>query len=251
MKLSASSLSRWFSCGCPAQWNYSRQWKPESIEDENLKRGILVHALLDGTHKVTKDTDPVALKLAEKIRKGMQMIRLNVFPSTFETTQKFLLHDLKVPGYPHLTVEITRRIDAIGLDSRGFCVVDYKATKLGWKVEQARGIQATLYTLNNGSRLSDYGIGSDQGWPQRILFVVAGLKGRLPQILEYQFDQTDYENLLSLIKTAILQIKIAEEQGWPKHYGYPCTRCSYTNLCLNNSEEGLVPIVHEHPDYTE
>lgn len=237
INLSPSSLSAWWSSGCPARWKLEREWEP-IIPDEFMSRGTLVHSMLEKPNSdaaVKGVTDTMAVTMYKKLHDLRNNMGLRILAT--ELTQKFKL------DYCELPIVWTRRIDVLGqLPSGELVIVDYKTSGAGWKVvpkgedlvaPQSLGFQSIGYLIPNPNKtLADYGIGLPDAWPTKILYLVVGMRGA-PQMFSYEFSEEKLETFKLLIISAARAIYTClEYDEFPTNYGRGCIDCKVRPVCF-------------------
>lgn len=237
IRLSPSSLSAWWTSGCPAKWKYERGFESADPKDsEALQRGISVHSLLEGK-SLSAEPDKITATMYQKLRDLVAASGFRILAS--ELTQKFRL---PIDG---INIEFTRRVDAIvQLPDTRIAVVDWKTTGgMGWKTAimeeavvapQALAFQTPGYLIRDPSkRLSDYGIGTELIWPDYIVYCVVGFKGA-PQMFYRQRSEEDEQRFLWLAEMAARSIYMCEtNDNYPKNFGRGCLDCKMRPMCFN------------------
>src|SRR3990167_29115 len=67
LRLSQSSLNRWFDGKCLAAWDYARRYELKGEAAQHLTTGILVHEMLAGEKDISMVTDANAKRFYDKI----------------------------------------------------------------------------------------------------------------------------------------------------------------------------------------
>src|SRR6185295_4337296 len=142
--LSPSSLQRWFDLGCPAAWDYDKQFSLTPAGERFLlkqgvdldtswaDRGTLVHSMLAGEMPLESVTDNQAKMFYEKLDQLRQGLMLKAILGSEELNQAFEI----LPG-----VQWVRRLDLLAEGfSKELLVNDYKTTGAVWKVMPAKKI---------------------------------------------------------------------------------------------------------------
>lgn len=248
LRLSPSSVARWYEDGCPARWDFERQYRLVE-EAEHLTIGELAHAMLEGevdpAHAKKDDRIQWTAKmLFEKLSGLRSLLRFNVLHKEIAETFTLRLSSRK-------KIEWSRRIDAIALDEQGnLVVIDYKTTQgNGWKVlprthtpiaPKSLGLQSMGYLIPGDRRLADLGIGSAQHWPKSLYYLVAPYRGQA-QAFRFNFSEEAQENFLNLVRLCAAAVEACEETEFPKNYSHHCPACPMMPVCFETSGwEGLL-----------
>mgnify|MGYP001567820412 CR=1 FL=1 len=222
IKLSPSSLAYLFESKCPAAYDFSKRLEyigPERPEDEYMKRGLLVHSLMQGAIKTYEVKDRYANSLYEKLIAIKRQHKI-------ETQEVELWQDFKI--IPR--VSWRRRLDVIGHTSNRRIILDWKTAAGAWKKvdsniglvpPQSMGIQAIGYLIPPPKV---------ENWPTELWFVVVSYKGPA-EIFKYYYNEKDHKNLLLAITVARDMIEFFNINGYPKIRGKACLSCSYREPC--------------------
>lgn len=222
--LSPSSLQRWFECKCPAAWQFGKQWELKE-PNEIAERGTLVHALMDGSKKVSRVKDTYALNLYHKLVAAQEQLGLTFIHR--EETEKF---EITLADFPH-HIFWTRRIDGEAtLPDGTHVIVDYKTTMVTWRTladgvaPQARASQSVGYLYPNPDR---------EPGPQSILYLLAPLRGD-PTYHRYDLTEVDVWNFENMLRVAAAGVV---NGTFPKVAGKHCIGnstlpgCDFVGVC--------------------
>lgn len=233
VRLSPTSLERWYSLGCPAAWNFSRQWTPAK-ESYPLALGNAVHALMAGekTEAETENKTAVAIWKKLVIVKGAMNLTVRFDP------QGRALVERKHEWHIRPKVVFVTKLDFIGTDERGQdVIVDWKASLgYGWKftynekgelfAPQVRKPQSPGYLYPRPQEILDaYGLTS---WPKRMYYLVGPIRGAV-QIHECLWSQDAQTNFDQALDHAA---RVIQTNHFPKIYGHHCHECDYQGPCF-------------------
>lgn len=222
-------MQRWFECKCPAYWKFNKELVPKGPPNEFMERGLLVHAMLEGTIPRNEVKDGLALSIYNKLLAARRGLGLTIEKDKngkplVEVRQKF-----KFPGVPG--VMWVRKIDAICRDVHGNLVVlDYKAAGAVWKTievgkekiaPQAHTTQGPGYALASPKT---------KEWAKRIVFLVSGYRGPAAVPFTYTPTKVDFANLTAQVK---LVARAVRDGNFPKIRGYACHACDFQAVCWN------------------
>lgn len=235
VKLTPSNLTYWYESGCPAAWDFDREWEALGSK-EWAERGTLVHSMMEGTLKRADVDDKLALAFYDKLNEfwvasGWTAIKDLDGKPLDEVKQRFRI----APG-----VDISRKIDRLATDENGKpLIIDWKTTPgYGWKTvtgvdytnvyPQAHGFQSIGYLLPPpADEWAKRRMPKKLKWPKRMVYVVAPLRGAV-QVLSYEWSDEDYENFVQA--TEVVSVA-AKKERFPKIMGKACFDCRYKALC--------------------
>jgi hypothetical protein len=223
IRLSPSSLNRYFEMGCPASWNFDRQFEVLEGDTEAMDRGTRVHAMMAGELDPAEVADTKDLMFYHKLQHLMTAYRFEVVQT--EMWDSFTI----APG-----VKWVRRIDALVRTVHGdVAVVDFKTTGSVWKsiegkrgkelTPQAMGFQAIGYTIPHAKQ---------KKWPRTVYFLVAGFRGE-GKLVRYDYNRADHDNLLAAI--GLVKEQIAKER-FPKVRSSWCLECPFVKPCFGRTD---------------
>ena len=216
--LSPSSLQAWFDYGCPAAWNYSRQYVPKDEDTTFLDRGSRVHTMLaKGLDQASRDS--LDNMLYQKIVRLIRSEGLEFVPETAEKRRRFEILE---------GVFWTNYTDRLAWDRKGeTLIVDYKTAGAPWKqVEGSRKVPQALSVQATGYVFPDPKV---DHWPKRLVFLVAPLRGEA-QAFYYRRTKQDEANLLSAIHIAAEAIRPGV---FPKIRSRACKECPFRFPCFD------------------
>lgn len=224
IRLSPTSLQQWYEQGCPARWNFEREWEPKA-PNVMAERGKLVHRIMESKAK-TKDmrADKIATRMAVALSDALTASGIQLF-GTPEIKEEFQIRD---------DVTWVRRIDRFALMDGRPIIVDWKTTGNGWRsgenaegqfTPQANAMQSIGYLLPSPTPGS---LGRLDGWPPKtILYFVVGMRGPA-QVYRYDWKEDDFYNFNQLVDAASGMI---DSHYFPKVYGKHCLGNATTSPC--------------------
>lgn len=231
IRLSPTNLSRWFTLGCPAAWDFSYNYSPVE-KNEFAEFGTHVHTIIE---KTDLDFTPTKAEVqaAGKLWAYANQLGLHDFdPPIAEIKQEWKL----APG-----VVFVRKIDRIMSNAGGEpVIVDWKThAGYGWKrkpgegmsiiTPQSIGTQTPGYFLPPPKKvLEESGL---TRWPTAMYYIVSPARGPAQAFYEERNDESD-QNFQTLLKLALEGIRTSQKEGFPKNYGKQCFECEFFALCF-------------------
>lgn len=233
MRISPTSLSRWFSLGCPAAWHFERTWSSHT-PDPIFEVGKQVHRLLEGKLAPTDVTDRRVLTIFRKLIELKSALGLTVVLGPDQTP----LVELKQVWRLMDEVDFVRKLDILAtLPDGKTIIVDWKShLGYGWKqlvgpnyqtiAPQALTFQSPGYLLAPPKELLEQ-IGLKE-WPTIVYYLVGPIRGAA-QTFIYEWRQDDENKLIEAIKHLAetinhnLQFKV---------YGQHCLGCPVGEICF-------------------
>lgn len=246
VRLSPTSLTRWFTSGCPAQWNFSQHWDVLT-PNSHLLVGNAVHGLLEGQFStddyagaaknlsgLTDEMWSSAVRIFQKLLAFKADLGFTVLRNSRGEPMVEFKYEWRIsPG-----IQYVCKVDFMGTDSEGqLVIVDYKSTLgNGWKdfvvgesnvvVPQKLGFQSESYLLIPPKAVRQkLGLGND--WPEKLYYLVGPARGPC-QVFSYTKDKYEYANFKAALKLAAQAI---EDSSFPKVKGKACFDCEFNKLC--------------------
>lgn len=241
LRLSQSSLNRWFDYKCLAAWDFQRKLELKNGEvSQPLELGILVHKMLEGDVDISTVQDANAKRFYDKIN----ILHL-------QTDYEVLLSEFWVRFPLMRGVEWIAKIDQMARNRKTgeLVIIDFKTTGAVWKsvgkiTPQARGFQAISYLIPPPAKVLAklnqkwYPKVEIKKWPTRILYFVAGYRGDAVSF-DYRFDREDYQNF---IDTVAIVAGIERGKKFPKNRGKHCigtpdnkNGCPFFDACFKTA----------------
>lgn len=245
VRLSPTSLTRWFSSGCPAQWNFSQNWDVLT-PNIHLLVGNAVHGLMEGRYDQTHP-DSAADLIGLTGEMWSSSVRIFQKLLTFKADLGFEVArnsrgepmvEFKYEWRISPNVQYVCKVDAWVRDMDGkLAVVDYKSTLgNGWKqliigpdesvVPQALGFQSESYLIKPPKPVRKK-LGLDDEWPEKLYYLTGPARGPC-QVFSYVKDKYEYANFKAALKLAAQGI---QDSTFPKVKGKGCLDCEFNKLC--------------------
>ena len=210
--LSPTRLQRYYESGCPAKWNYEREWEPRE-KNEFAERGTLVHRMLSGDIDLSIVEDPLAHNFYRKLKDAELLMGFNAVER--ELRQEFPLTD---------DVMWVRVIDAKGFIGQTQYILDYKTTGAVWK-SLVEGITPQTLAMQSPGYLWSY----EPDWPAEMLYLVAGFRGPAATF-RYQLSEADRANFMEAVTMCASALKAGYN---PKIRGKGCLDCEMKDVCYD------------------
>lgn len=214
--ISPTRLQRWFELGCPARWNFERNWEPKA-KNEWAERGTLVHAMLDGSKKLKDVKDLSALRLYQKLKDALAFSDLEI--ESMELEQTIPIKELE-------DVMLVRRIDVKGKLNGQSVLLDYKTAGVEWK--SIGDIVPQTYTFQGPGYL--YPPPDLPEWPTTMHYLVVPLYRGTVHFHPYHKNAPDDLNFLEAVKM-LRDAIIGDYQ--PKIRGKGCLDCDMAPVCYD------------------
>lgn len=249
VRLSPTSLTKWYTSGCPAAWKFAQEWDVLT-PNIHLVIGTLVHGLMDGQFSADKpepDYNPDWWQTAVTIYKKLLVFKADLGFTVVRNSRGEPMVEFKYEWDIARGLRYVCKADALVYDSQGvLALVDYKSTLgNGWKnfilspekfvVPQAYGFQSESYLLKPPKKVRSK-LGLDDAWPERLYYLVGPARGPC-QVFSYDKDKNEYANF----KAALALAAVAIENGrFPKVKGKQCFDCDFARLCYGRQDlDGL------------
>lgn len=248
VRLSPTSLDKWFTSGCPKAWDYSRSLT-DTQPNIHLLLGNAVHGLMDGRYNPDGMDEhsahdlpgltPEIFKMAVMIYRKMVAIKTDLGLTVLLDSHNLPLIEKKyvhrlLPG-----IDYVCKIDMLAIDYDGVpVVVDWKSTMgNGWKqiavnvdesvTPQRLAFQSISYLITPPKRVRD-AIGLPlNGWPKKLYYIVGPARGPC-QIYPYEWKDEDYDNFKTALQMAATAIRA---NHFPKIKGKHCLDCDWKSPC--------------------
>lgn len=235
IRLSPTSLQKWFELECPARWDFDWKWKRIGVDEKFLEVGSQVHALMESGPDGWSEY-PETQKFYDKMlnivdHSGLTLVGPKERKFTWELDNG-ALWSIKIDDFAETQNE-------------ELVIVDYKtAWGKGWKmtpsgtVPQSLAFQSAAYLMPPPGRPMEppdwpYDI---PNWPKSIVYLVAPLWGP-GQMFWFEWDEALEINLMNAINGAVAAM---EKGGFPKVYGKACLDCPFQPKCYGeDGEEAL------------
>lgn len=223
LRLSPTSLQRWFEASCPAKWEYEWQWRRIGRDEKFLDVGSDVHEVMAGNGPSGNNLEEVT-KFVEKIRgivadSGITLVGPREQKFTWELNNGVIW---------------SIKIDDFGVLSDGTkVIVDYKTNwGRGWKQTPSGMIPQSL-AFQSPAYLMPPPVREIQDWPNSIVYVVSPLWGP-GQTFRFDWDMTMEMNLMNSINGVVAAI---EAGGYPRIFGKQCLECPFQPKCYGEDGE--------------
>lgn len=227
IRLSASSIDRYFSCPC--KYRFAQQYKPKKALPQHFIDGLATHSKLSGQDAVLTERAQVYYNTLKEVEE------LHQFNITHRELDQIFSFD---------QVELHRIIDGVGYRSQTPIIIDYKTSSKLWGhipagysntvssvSPKSEGFQAVVYLIPPPEDMMVV-----KPWAKRLYFLVATSSGEW-EVIEYRRKKKDYDNL----KHAIKQIVWAEKSGcFPQYKGFACGSsmfpCDFQAICYEQKD---------------
>lgn len=233
LRLSPTKLQAWYEAGCPAKWDFDRKWESR-IPNIFAETGTAVHALMDGSVRPSDDTDETVMQFYNKLRGMLDTYGITVMFTEVKLEWQ-IFNDLLLEE-PIIWAE---KVDAIGTLTDGApVIIDYKTNwGRGWKQHtDGRYPQSLIFQSSGYMMVPPKEVWNKTAWPKSLIYMVSPRYGQ-PQVIRYDYNEKDQENLIDAIDGAALSMAHFHNiDNWPKVRGKHCMDCPFIEPCYGNEK---------------
>lgn len=232
--LSPSSLASWYDMGCPAQWQFNRDWEP--LEPNPVTEfGTKVHRMLEepdyAAQEVLKD------RRAESYYRKIKFVRDSITSEVLHTELRQRFNLTFVEYGDGLTCDVMwgRRIDLIAtLRDGSTAIIDYK-THLGRGWRSLKSNKKDVYPQSLGFQSMGYMAAPPdipeglKEWPKTVIYIVGSLAAQA-QVIRVDYTAGDMDTFLELVESAA---SIMAHSNYVPRPGKHCHDCRFAAMCYN------------------